>query len=306
MGRSPCCLKVGLQTGPWTPQEDNLLTNYIASHGEGDWRNLGPKAGLRRCGKSCRLRWLNYLRPTIKRGNISADEEDLIIRLHRLLGNRWSLIAGRLPGRTDNEIKNYWNTHLTKKLRMAGTDPHTHKPLHNNINPTGQNIHQAVTVTGCPSTITVNKRKELPSSNSKNERVSTSMQEQLLHPPMPNRLKPFPRTPKNVSEDKKNSTAMGDMLKDPTIAVNQNLEDCSPDSSTCYDMNHSSSSTVEDGFHSQQSIISCMQQCYNDDEYKGFDSEELQTIFQEYSRLLEHDQSHDLDKRKVQLSDDAV
>ncbi|XP_057872684.2 transcription factor MYB28-like [Cryptomeria japonica] len=123
MGRSPCCLKVGLQTGPWTPQEDNLLTNYIASHGEGDWRNLGPKAGLRRCGKSCRLRWLNYLRPTIKRGNISADEEDLIIRLHRLLGNRWSLIAGRLPGRTDNEIKNYWNTHLTKKLNTSSQKP---------------------------------------------------------------------------------------------------------------------------------------------------------------------------------------
>ncbi|OVA18433.1 SANT/Myb domain [Macleaya cordata] len=72
-------------------------------------------AGLNRCGKSCRLRWLNYLRPGIKRGNITEDEEDLIIRLHNLLGNRWSLIAGRLPGRTDNEIKNHWNTHLSKK-----------------------------------------------------------------------------------------------------------------------------------------------------------------------------------------------
>lgn len=75
--------------------------------------------GLLRCGKSCRLRWMNYLRPDIKRGNITADEDDLIIKLHALLGNRWSLIAGRLPGRTDNEIKNYWNSHLSKRLAMT-------------------------------------------------------------------------------------------------------------------------------------------------------------------------------------------
>jgi myb proto-oncogene protein len=85
--------------------------------------------GLLRCGKSCRLRWMNYLRPNIKRGNISSDEDELIIRLHSLLGNRWSLIAGRLPGRTDNEIKNYWNTHLSKRLRSQGTNPNTHKKL---------------------------------------------------------------------------------------------------------------------------------------------------------------------------------
>ncbi|KAF5733532.1 putative Myb domain protein 7 [Tripterygium wilfordii] len=72
---------------------------------------------------------MNYLRPDIKRGNITSDEDDLIIRLHALLGNRWSLIAGRLPGRTDNEIKNYWNTNLSKKLRRQGTDPNTHKKL---------------------------------------------------------------------------------------------------------------------------------------------------------------------------------
>uniref|UniRef100_A0A0D3BCY6 Uncharacterized protein n=1 Tax=Brassica oleracea var. oleracea TaxID=109376 RepID=A0A0D3BCY6_BRAOL len=68
-----------------------------------------------RCRKSCRLRWLNYLKPTIKRGKLSSDEVDLLLRLHKLLGNRWSLIAGRLPGRTANDIKNYWNTHLSKK-----------------------------------------------------------------------------------------------------------------------------------------------------------------------------------------------
>ncbi|KAJ4957538.1 hypothetical protein NE237_024649 [Protea cynaroides] len=115
MGRSPCCSKEGLNRGAWTALEDKILADYIKIHGEGKWRNLPKKSGLKRCGKSCRLRWLNYLRPDIKRGNITPDEEELIIRLHKLLGNRWSLIAGRLPGRTDNEIKNYWNTNLGKR-----------------------------------------------------------------------------------------------------------------------------------------------------------------------------------------------
>ncbi|KAL3536687.1 hypothetical protein ACH5RR_000053 [Cinchona calisaya] len=137
MGRSPCCSKVGLQRGPWTSKEDALLVKYIQDHGEGQWRSLPKKAGLLRCGKSCRLRWMNYLRPDVKRGNITADEDDLIVRMHALLGNRWSLIAGRLPGRTDNEIKNYWNTHLSKKLRSQGIDPITHKNFHL---PDGENI----------------------------------------------------------------------------------------------------------------------------------------------------------------------
>ncbi|GLJ36564.1 hypothetical protein SUGI_0734910 [Cryptomeria japonica] len=129
MGRTPCCAKEGLNRGPWTPDEDLRLSNYVETHGEGGWRTLPKKAGLLRCGKSCRLRWMNYLRPDVKRGKILPDEEDLILRLHRLLGNRWSLIAGRMPGRTDNEVKNYWNTHLSKKLITQGIDPRTHKPL---------------------------------------------------------------------------------------------------------------------------------------------------------------------------------
>ncbi|KAI3831898.1 hypothetical protein MKX03_022270 [Papaver bracteatum] len=127
MGRSPCCSKEGLNRGAWTATEDKILSDYIKKHGEGGWRNLPTKAGLKRCGKSCRLRWLNYLRPDIKRGNISSDEEELIIRLHKLLGNRWSLIAGRLPGRTDNEIKNYWNTNLAKKIQNHSASSSTRK-----------------------------------------------------------------------------------------------------------------------------------------------------------------------------------
>ncbi|OVA12209.1 SANT/Myb domain [Macleaya cordata] len=128
MGRSPCCEKVGLKKGPWTPEEDQKLLAYIEEHGHGSWRALPAKAGLQRCGKSCRLRWTNYLRPDIKRGKFSIQEEQNIIQLHALLGNRWSAIATHLPKRTDNEIKNYWNTHLKKRLAKMGIDPVTHKP----------------------------------------------------------------------------------------------------------------------------------------------------------------------------------
>ncbi|KAM1009659.1 hypothetical protein FF1_045071 [Malus domestica] len=133
MGRSPCCDKVGLKKGPWTPEEDQKLLAYIEEHGHGSWRALPTKAGLQRCGKSCRLRWTNYLRPDIKRGKFSLQEEQTIIQLHALLGNRWSAIATHLPKRTDNEIKNYWNTHLKKRLAKMGIDPVTHKPKKDNL-----------------------------------------------------------------------------------------------------------------------------------------------------------------------------
>lgn len=116
MGRAPCCEKMGLKKGPWTKEEDQILINYIKENGHGNWRALPKRAGLLRCGKSCRLRWTNYLRPDIKRGNFTEEEEDTIIKLHQALGNRWSAIAAALPGRTDNEIKNVWHTHLKKRL----------------------------------------------------------------------------------------------------------------------------------------------------------------------------------------------
>ncbi|KAL9259862.1 Transcription factor MYB3-like protein [Drosera capensis] len=129
MGRSPCCERERMNKGAWTKEEDERLVGYIKAHGEGCWRSLPKAAGLQRCGKSCRLRWINYLRPDLKRGNFTAEEDELIINLHSLLGNKWSLIAGKLPGRTDNEIKNYWNTHVKRKLLNQGIDPQTHRPL---------------------------------------------------------------------------------------------------------------------------------------------------------------------------------
>ncbi|KAK4747484.1 hypothetical protein SAY87_014070 [Trapa incisa] len=128
MGRCPSAAKSGLKKGPWDADEDKKLADYIKNHGTGSWISLPKLAGLNRCGKSCRLRWINYLRPDIKRGGFTEEEERTILRLHAILGNKWSAIAMQLPGRTDNEIKNFWNTHLKKKLVRMGCDPMTHEP----------------------------------------------------------------------------------------------------------------------------------------------------------------------------------
>ncbi|XP_040381977.1 transcription factor MYB30-like [Oryza brachyantha] len=120
MVRPPCCDKEGVKKGPWTPEEDLVLVSYIQEHGPGNWRAVPTRTGLMRCSKSCRLRWTNYLRPGIKRGNFTDQEEKLIVHLQALLGNRWAAIASYLPERTDNDIKNYWNTHLKRKLQGGG------------------------------------------------------------------------------------------------------------------------------------------------------------------------------------------
>ncbi|KAG5608128.1 hypothetical protein H5410_019409, partial [Solanum commersonii] len=128
MGRSPCLDKEGLKKGPWTHDEDQKLLAYVEEHGYGSWSDFPLRAGLQRCGRSCRLRWINYLRPNIKRGKFSSEEERTIFQLHALLGNRWSTIASHLPNRSDNEIKNYWNTRWKKRLINMGIDPMTHQP----------------------------------------------------------------------------------------------------------------------------------------------------------------------------------
>ncbi|GMH13800.1 hypothetical protein Nepgr_015641 [Nepenthes gracilis] len=117
MGRAPCCDKTNVKKGPWSPDEDAKLKAYIDQFGTGgNWIALPQKIGLKRCGKSCRLRWLNYLRPNIKHGGFTEEEDNIICSLYISIGSRWSIIAAQLPGRTDNDIKNYWNTKLKKKL----------------------------------------------------------------------------------------------------------------------------------------------------------------------------------------------
>ncbi|KAK4374498.1 hypothetical protein RND71_005175 [Anisodus tanguticus] len=111
-----------LKRGSWTVEEDFTLMNHIALHGEGRWNSLARSAGLKRTGKSCRLRWLNYLRPDVRRGNITLEEQLLILELHSRWGNRWSKIAQHLSGRTDNEIKNYWRTRVQKHAKQLKCD----------------------------------------------------------------------------------------------------------------------------------------------------------------------------------------
>ncbi|CAH8344807.1 unnamed protein product [Eruca vesicaria subsp. sativa] len=117
MGRAPCCDKSVVKKGPWSPEEDAMLKSYIEKHGTGNnWISLPHRIGIKRCGKSCRLRWLNYLRPNLKHGGFTDKEDYIICSLYITIGSRWSIIASQLPGRTDNDIKNYWNTRLKKKL----------------------------------------------------------------------------------------------------------------------------------------------------------------------------------------------
>lgn len=114
---------VVLKKGPWTSAEDAILVDYVKKYGEGNWNAVQKHSGLSRCGKSCRLRWANHLRPNLKKGAFTPDEETLIIDLHSKMGNKWARMAASLPGRTDNEIKNYWNTRIKRRQR-AGLPPY--------------------------------------------------------------------------------------------------------------------------------------------------------------------------------------
>ncbi|XP_074333018.1 uncharacterized protein LOC141670875 [Apium graveolens] len=146
-----CCSKQKVKRGLWSPEEDEKLMRHITSHGHGCWSAVPKLAGLQRCGKSCRLRWINYLRPDLKRGSFTEQEERTIIDVHRILGNRWAQIAKHLPGRTDNEVKNFWNSCIKKKLIAQGLDPNTHNLLslhqnHNHVKNIACNIKKAASV----------------------------------------------------------------------------------------------------------------------------------------------------------------
>ncbi|KAF8116893.1 hypothetical protein N665_0014s0153 [Sinapis alba] len=134
--------RVALKKGPWTAAEDEILAAYVRENGEGNWNALQKQTCLARCGKSCRLRWANHLRPNLKKGSFTGEEERLIIQLHAQLGNKWARMAAQLPGRTDNEIKNYWNTRL-KRLQRQGLPLYPPDVIPNHhLHPHPQHQHQ--------------------------------------------------------------------------------------------------------------------------------------------------------------------
>nr|GEU47852.1 transcription factor gamyb [Tanacetum cinerariifolium] len=91
-----------LKKGPWTAAEDAILMEYVRKNGEGNWNAVQRNSGLMRCGKSCRLRWANHLRPNLKKGAFTPDEERQIIELHSKFGNKWARMALHLQGRTES------------------------------------------------------------------------------------------------------------------------------------------------------------------------------------------------------------
>ncbi|CAN4088180.1 unnamed protein product [Withania somnifera] len=130
MGRPPCCSdKVHNRRCNWTDDDSNTSTFVSTNHGIGNWATISKKSGYGRCRRSQKQRWSNRLKPDLKRYNFTPQEEELIIKLHATIGSRWSIIAQQLVGRTDNDVKNLWNTKLKKKLSAMGIDPVTHKPF---------------------------------------------------------------------------------------------------------------------------------------------------------------------------------
>ncbi|KAG9132239.1 hypothetical protein Leryth_020528 [Lithospermum erythrorhizon] len=276
MGRPPCCDKIGVKKGPWTPEEDIILVSYIQEHGPGNWRAVPTNTGLLRCSKSCRLRWTNYLRPGIRRGNFTEQEEKMIIHLQALLGNRWAAIASYLPQRTDNDIKNYWNTHLKKKLkRLEGNDDETsnsqegsssisrssnskgqwEKRLQTDVHMAKQALNEALSIDKSTNFNHINKMNNITNNNNYNFVIESKP---VL--PIMNQLQPIqPSTSTYASSCDNIARLLQSWMKTPPKASSQTASETTVQSSSTNPSGLTGSSpsegTPEGGFDSLFSIF---------------------------------------------------
>ncbi|KAK8589887.1 hypothetical protein V6N13_088703 [Hibiscus sabdariffa] len=222
MGRPPCCDKVGIKKGPWTPEEDIILVSYIQQHGPGNWRSVPTNTGLSRCSKSCRLRWTNYLRPGIRRGNFTPHEEGMIIHLQALLGNKWAAIASYLPQRTDNDIKNYWNTHLKKKLNkfQSGMETHSSSTATSRLVSKSLNIERIKSLEFASTSSTTTTTTYASST----ENISRLLQGWMRSPP---------KTTNNNNNSRKAEHEGGGLIESESVLLFENMNNVTWDKSTC-------------------------------------------------------------------------
>ncbi|RHN57508.1 putative transcription factor MYB-HB-like family [Medicago truncatula] len=114
---------VDTKKGKWSKEEDEILKAYVEKHGTRNWDEVSKNTGLAHFGRSCRFRWYNNLRPGVKKGPFSKEEENKVFQLRKKFGGfKWSKIARELPGRTDNDIKNFWNARK-RKHKKCGLSP---------------------------------------------------------------------------------------------------------------------------------------------------------------------------------------
>lgn len=113
--------RLAASKGSWSVEEDEKLTQLVGSFGPKSWSTIATFFSTK-AGKQCRERWHNHLNPDISKSKFTEEEDQILISSHRIFGNRWALIAKHLPGRTDNCIKNRWNSTIRRRIKLESSE----------------------------------------------------------------------------------------------------------------------------------------------------------------------------------------